>query len=79
MLVVSPVAAQQPIAYPARGQSQAVQSKDNSECRAWAQQSTGIDPNALAQQPVYQETAPATGGAVPKSISATQAGRTSGG
>ena len=52
----------QPIVYPARGQSQAVQSRDDNDCRAWARQSTGIDPAALAQQPVAQETGPATGG-----------------
>jgi hypothetical protein len=55
-------AAAQPIVYPARGQSQAAQSRDESDCRAWAQRSTGIDPAALAQQPVAQETGPATGG-----------------
>lgn len=36
-------AAQQPIAYPAKGQS-AQQQKDIAECQAWAQQSTGISP-----------------------------------
>jgi hypothetical protein len=52
----------QPIVYPARGQSSTVQSRDDNECRAWARQSTGIDPAALAQQPVAQETGPAAGG-----------------
>jgi hypothetical protein len=52
----------QPIVYPARGQSAAVQSRDDGECRAWAQRSTGIDPAVVAQQPVPQETGPATGG-----------------
>ena len=54
--------AQQPIVYPARGQDSATQTRDQGDCRAWAQRSTGIDPAQLAQQPVAQETGPATGG-----------------
>jgi outer membrane protein with glycine zipper len=52
----------QPIVYPARGQSTATQNRDQSDCRTWAQNSTGIDPAKLASQPVAQETGPATGG-----------------
>ena len=43
-------AAQQPIIYPARGQSPERQQTDTAECRSWAQQTTGVDPVALAQQ-----------------------------
>ncbi|SKC88695.1 hypothetical protein SAMN05446935_9801 [Burkholderia sp. YR290] len=43
-------AAQQPIIYPARGQSPAQQQTDTAECRSWAQQTTGVDPVALAEQ-----------------------------
>ncbi|CAN7784184.1 glycine zipper family protein [Paraburkholderia hospita] len=43
-------AAQQPIIYPARGQSPERQRTDTAECQAWAQQTTGVDPVALAQQ-----------------------------
>jgi len=32
--------------YPQKGQSASQQSKDESECRAWAQQQSGVDPNA---------------------------------
>lgn len=53
-------AAQKPIAYPAKGQSAAQQSKDDRECYAWAKKSTGIDPAAVAAAP--QETGPAVGG-----------------
>lgn len=53
-------AAQAPIAYPAKGQSQQKQSKDQNECYAWARQTTGVDPATAAQVP--QETGPATGG-----------------
>jgi len=42
-------AAQQPIIYPARGQSPARQQTDTDECRAWAQRTTGVDPVALAE------------------------------
>jgi len=53
--------AQQPPAYPAKGQSQDQQAKDSTECRTWAQQTTGIDPVAAAQ-PAPQQTGPAVGG-----------------
>ncbi|KXU84389.1 hypothetical protein CI15_23255 [Paraburkholderia monticola] len=43
-------AAQQPIIYPARGQSSAQQQRDTEECHAWAQRTTGVDPVALAEQ-----------------------------
>ena len=42
------VSAQQPIVYPAKGQSAQQQKKDQQECRAWATDTTGIDPNAVA-------------------------------
>lgn len=45
-------AQQQPIIYPAKGQSAQQQQKDTAECQTWATQSTGIDPVVLAQTPV---------------------------
>lgn len=48
------VAAQQPIAYPAKGQSQAQQNKDGGECQVWAKNQTGVDPVAIAQQSANQ-------------------------
>jgi hypothetical protein len=54
-------AQQMPPAYPAKGQSQQQQATDTTECRAWAQQNTGIDPVA-ASQPAPQQTGPAVGG-----------------
>jgi hypothetical protein len=42
--------AQQPIIYPARGQSLERQRTDTAECHSWAQQTTGVDPVALAEQ-----------------------------
>lgn len=62
LLLSTLVAAAQPIAYPAKGQSAAKQSKDDGECYAWAKQSTGIDPAALAAAPPPQQTGPASGG-----------------
>jgi hypothetical protein len=62
LLTAAAAAAQQPVVYPARGQSSSVQSRDDGECRVWAQKSTGIDPARLASQPVPQDTGPATGG-----------------
>jgi uncharacterized protein YcfJ len=46
--------AQQPIVYPAKGQSPEQQQKDTAECNAWAQQTTGVNPAALAQQSASQ-------------------------
>jgi len=43
--------AQKPVVYPAKGQSPAQQQKDQTECEAWAKQTTGVDPVALAQAP----------------------------
>ncbi len=34
----------QPIVYPAKGQSEAQQSKDKGECHQWAVKNTGVDP-----------------------------------
>jgi len=47
-------AAQKPIVYPARGQSNTQQAKDDGECYVWAKQSTGIDPAAVAAAPPSQ-------------------------
>jgi hypothetical protein len=54
--------AQKPIVYPAKGQSPQQQSQDDAECAAWAKQSTGIDPAAVASSPPSQQTGPAVGG-----------------
>jgi outer membrane protein with glycine zipper len=43
--------AQKPVVYPAKGQSPQQQQKDQTECEAWAKQTTGIDPVAVAQAP----------------------------
>jgi len=53
--------AQQPAAYPAKGQNSTQQASDTAACRTWAQQQTGIDPN-VAAQPAPQQTGPAVGG-----------------
>ncbi|RKE39463.1 YmgG-like glycine-zipper protein [Paraburkholderia sp. BL23I1N1] len=50
--------AQQPITYPANGQSQQKQNTDTGECQVWAKQTTGVDPVALAQRAANQPGAP---------------------
>src|ERR1700676_5128657 len=56
-------AAQQPIIYPARGQSAQKQNTDTAECQLWAKQTTGVDPVAIAQQGANQPAvAPQQGG-----------------
>jgi outer membrane protein with glycine zipper len=59
----TPAGAQQPIAYPAKGQNPQQQQRDSGECQAWAKQTTGIDPVAVAQAPTPQpQGGPAVGG-----------------
>lgn len=63
VLSVASLAISQPIVYPAKGQSYDQQRKDEGECYAWARQSTGIDPAAVASAPApAQQTGPAVGG-----------------
>jgi len=50
LLLIGGSAAAQPVVYPAGGQTPEQQAKDQAECNAWAQQSTGVDPLAIAQQ-----------------------------
>ena len=51
-LAVAPMTlAQQPVVYPAKGQSAQQQQSDEGQCMSWAKQSTGIDPAALAAAP----------------------------
>ncbi|WP_122984863.1 glycine zipper family protein, partial [Paraburkholderia hospita] len=62
------VAAQQPLIYPAKGQSLQRQQSDKAECQTWAKQTTGVgvDPVALAQQASTQPGAPPPQGQVLK-------------
>ena len=52
------VTAQQPIIYPARGQSAQKQNSDTADCQLWAKQTTGVDPVVIAQQGANQPAAP---------------------
>ena len=61
-VLASGVSAQQMIIYPAQGQSPQQQNKDQGECQVWATQSTGVDPAALAQQPVASSSGSTLGG-----------------
>jgi hypothetical protein len=58
LLLAAATEAQQPIIYPATGQSPQLQQKDTTECRGWATQTTGVDPVALAQQGATQPGVP---------------------
>jgi hypothetical protein len=62
LLFACVAAAQKPIVYPAKGQSAQQQGQDEAQCYAWAKQSTGIDPAAVASSPPPQQTGPAVGG-----------------
>jgi len=57
-------AAQQPIIYPANGQSPQKQNTDTAECQLWAKQTTGVDPVAIAQQSGQPGASPQQGGAI---------------
>jgi hypothetical protein len=63
LLVAAAAVAQQPIIYPAKGQTPQQQSQDQGECYVWAKQTTGIDPVVLAGTPVQGQAQP-SGGAV---------------
>jgi len=52
---------QQPIFYPAKGQTAQQQGKDVGACKTWAQQTTGINPNAPPPPPPAP-AGPAVGG-----------------
>lgn len=54
--------AQTPVIYPAKGQSAQQQASDDGACHAWAKQSTGIDPVAVAQTPPPAPSGAAVGG-----------------
>lgn len=56
--------AQQPIIYPAKGQSPQKQNSDTAECQLWAKQTTGVDPVAIAQHAGQPSAQPAQGGAI---------------
>lgn len=65
MLLVSVTSAQNPIVYPAKGQSAEQQSKDDGECYVWAKQNTGIDPaNPSQPSPAASSQPPAPRGGV---------------
>jgi YmgG-like glycine-zipper protein len=49
-----PTYAQQPIIYPSKGQTAEQQQKDQGECSAWATQTTGVNPMAVAQSQANQ-------------------------
>lgn len=53
--------AQQPVAYPAKGQSPEKQAADEASCRDWTQSQTGIS-QQTANAPAQQQTGPAVGG-----------------
>jgi hypothetical protein len=54
--------AQQPIIYPSKGQSAEQQQRDQGECMAWAQQTTGVNPIAVAQSSLADQPPPQQGG-----------------
>ena len=62
MLLPLATQAQQPIFYPAKGQSGQQQNRDQGECQVWAQQTTGINPANLPPPQAAQQTGPAVGG-----------------
>ena len=73
--LVFSAAAQQPIIYPARGQSVQKQNADTAECQLWAKQTTGVDPVAIAQQSANQQGGqPRQGGAIKGAVGGAAVG-----
>lgn len=62
LMAVPPVSAQDPLIYPAKGQSVEQQEKDKFECYTWAKGQTGFDP-----MQVPTATAPPPGQQAPQS------------
>ena len=56
--------ADEPIVYPAKGQNQAQQERDEFECHEWAKKDTGVDPVALAEKSLA--ATPSTSGGAPR-------------
>ena len=50
LVLTAGVAAGEIVVFPAKGQSADRQSRDESECRQWAQKKIGVDPVAVAEQ-----------------------------
>jgi hypothetical protein len=63
MMTAEPAAAQGPIIYPEKGQSQEQTEKDKSECYTWAKQQSGFDPMAPAAAAAPPSEAPKGGAA----------------
>ncbi len=51
VLLWSSGVAAEPFVYPEKGQSSEQQAKDDAECRTWAKENSGVDPNAPAAGP----------------------------
>ncbi|MPW19000.1 glycine zipper family protein [Paraburkholderia sp. CNPSo 3157] len=62
LLLADVASAQQPIFYPAKGQSQQKQANDMSQCESWATQNTGVNPAVLAQNSANQPPPPQQSG-----------------
>jgi len=60
--LAAPAAAQQPIIYPAKGQSAQQQQTDEGECHVWAKNQTGVDPAAMAAAPAPPPPSNTVGG-----------------
>jgi len=56
LFIGSSARADEPIVYPAKGQSSAQQERDEYECHQWATKDTGVDPEALAEQKLQTPT-----------------------
>jgi hypothetical protein len=60
--LAAPASAQQPIIYPAKGQSAQQQQTDEGECHVWAKNQTGVDPAAMAAAPAPPPPSNTVGG-----------------
>jgi len=60
--LAAPAAAQQPIIYPAKGQSAQQQQTDEGQCHVWAKNQTGVDPAAMAAAPAPPPPSNTVGG-----------------
>ncbi len=82
VLLAAGLSQAEPIVYPAKGQSQEQQNRDQGECHQWAVQQTGVDPAQLIEQvntgEVYQRHHSLLGGAARGAVTGLLIGAISG-
>lgn len=78
LLLTTTINAQEPVIYPAQGQTQEQLDKDKYECYNWAKQQSGFDPMQTQQATAPPPQQPKRGGAIRGSVGGAIVGTTVG-